>query len=510
MRAALCACTLIGVGVAGRALLEPLATAFRPSEVEAWFFRPHETSPCLFLALGVWLTWRRWPRLAATSGRSPTATGSWMAVSASATTWAYLFGATELILIGLAAGLWAFASAAGGYRGWQITLWPGLVLLMGVPVPEPLYDEWVWWLQRWTARGSAWLLSRVGQPVELAGVLLRTSDHAFLVVEQCSGARGVSILMAVAIVVREWFGPSSRRQWATLALAPPLALLLNCVRVAYIAAQPNPEVALRDHTPQGVAILVAGTGLTYGAAALLALMPGGRPPPRGPETELPDRRWPWLSAAGASVVIAIVTLLVPSLEEPPRVVSGAFRTGAPGWSSEQTELEPRYHGVLPAPHAFASHCVREGAGRESVDLLVVQAVADNPDTLRLFSRKIELPDRDWEVERRLDARIWGVDASSRLHVALQPSTGRRAVVAVLRTGDLGLARESLRAWLHLDQSRFARTEPRFIARLTTPIASASTSAVDRGRRTLDRFAAEWKEALASLGERSSGSIGDHD
>ena len=295
------------VGVLGvlayRALLQGvLATDYG---MESWFFRPSQLPPLLILAVAGWLVWRRRERLRpGRERRAPLLVGALAVLGAAVFGWALLTRTADLFLPSLSVNVLGFAAASRGGAGCRAALLPALVLLFGAPIPAPLQDEILWHLQGWTASGAGRLLDAAGREFVQGGVILRNAEYAFHVIDACSGLKGIEILTLISLVVRELFANSGRRQWLGVALAPALGFALNVVRIAYIAASPNPEALAGvegDHTPQGLAVLVAGTGFLYALGHAMARSSGtesgtaecgpGRPSARGAgdEEEAVDR-----------------------------------------------------------------------------------------------------------------------------------------------------------------------------------------------------------------------------
>ena len=158
--------------------------------------------------------------------------------------------------------LLAFGAAARGRAGARALLLPALVLLLGIQIPAPLRTEIVWGLQRATATGAAQLLAldrqrlrpRRRDPAQRRALVPR--DRRVQRIARGS-RRSCSPRSSSASCSR----CRGRAAWLLIAVAPLLGYALNAVRIAYIAASPNPEAYAGlqgDHTPQGVALLAVG------------------------------------------------------------------------------------------------------------------------------------------------------------------------------------------------------------------------------------------------------------
>lgn len=472
--------------------------------VESFFFAPDESFPPLAVAIASWLLWNRRVRLrSARGGGSPLAVAALLAVGTASFLWSQLVGVEWLVLPTLACAVWAYGCGTGGRAGGRAVFLPGLVLLMAVPLPVPLRNEIVWQLQQWTALGSAWLLQASGRSVARGGVLLEMVGYRFVVIEDCSGARGIWTLALVAVAVRELFRSSGPLQWLVVIFAVPLGYALNVVRVSWVVSSENPELVLVDHTPQGVAVLVAGTVLLYAFGGLLA---HARSPRRKPAAARESgRRAPqtlrvWGYALAWWSALALVSVVGPSFDAPPPPPRLVLPEQRAGWTSEPITPGPRFHGALPARQIVSRRYTRPHPnGRtEVVELFATYAVYDNLASLRLFSGKIEVPERDWTTDERRDVRIWELGMDAEMTIASRPLGSERALVYVLRFREDGLWRESLRSLLGWERTPFARRPPKAVVRLSTPLGVAGAADAERARKTLDRFVSDFGAELTAL------------
>jgi exosortase len=480
------------------------------SEFERWFFAAEQTSPLLAIGIGLWMLGRRTPTLRELPERmAPALAGALLAAGVTLFAWACLAGDPALLLPSLAANLLAHAGATRGRAGCRAVLLPALVLLLGVPIPAPLRDELVWRLQLWSSRGAAWLLQAAGADAAVGGVQIHRGDYAFTVIETCSGLRGIEILTLIALAIRELLGASGWRSWIVVAVAPWLGFALNVLRIVAVVASAErvgPEgSALEswDHTPQGIAVLVAGTASLYalGRGLAGAAQPGGRGggsrvDPTGPGRRVPRRAL----RAAALVVLATLAILsvgvepLPQLAEPPAIELPLEHAG---WTGEDLLLDRLFVGQFQPGQVLLRRYQRKARGRtpQIVDLLVGYEVSENPSS-RLFSPKLLVPDHDWSLVEARSARLWllGLDARSGL-----ASRDSELVLAYLwRVRDEGIWRETWRAAWALDVGPFRRERRRAVVRLTTPLAHAGPAARDRAKRILDRFVGDFRSQLAGL------------
>lgn len=476
--------------------------------LERWLFRPSPLPLPLVLALSGWLLWRRRYRLRAATGTgAPLGAALLTGLGAALYVWALLTRAADLLLPALAAHGLALAAALRGRAGVRAALLPALVLLVGVPIPAPLRNELVWHLQLWTAAGAAWLLQSLGEPILHGGVVLRTAEHSFHVIDGCSGFAGIQILLLVALIVRELFASSGRRQWLLVLLAPGLGLLLNVVRIAYVTASRNPEALAGlegSHTPQGVALLAAGTGVLYALGQALAWRAPGRvrDSRSAPEVDVP-RNAPWRLAAVLLAVLAATSFALPPFDVPPAPSPRLdFPDSGAGWTSEALISNPYFIGAgLTADEVLHRRYRREQQDANPMDVVELFVGAESRDvafTSRLLSSKLERPGPEWDVEKARRDRVWVLGRDADLVIASHPPDSERAVVYRWSLGDRGLWTESWRALLALDASPFRRRHRRRVVQLVAFAPHDGQLVIDRAKQRLDRFAMDFREELAAL------------
>jgi exosortase len=501
LRAAAGPLLLLGLGLfAYRPLL--LSSLHLPGLLERgnWFFDPDEKTPLLALGISAWLLWRRRGRLLSLPPRSaPGATVALLLVAGGLFVWAQLTRSPDLLLPSLGANLLAFAGATRGRAGCRAVLLPALVLLLGVPIPAPIRNELVWQLQQWTARGAAWAMAVGGFDATLSGLVIRSGERSFTVIEACSGLRGIEILTLVAVAIRELFADSGRRAWLLVVAAPWLGLALNVLRVTVVAATSGdpqePEDA--DHTPQGVAVLLVGTGILYAIGWWMARGRGAAPPAARPEPGAPVRG---LRAAGVGLAaLALVSVAVPPFPRPPLVLPTIeIRESRSGWSGDELPLDDEFFGPMPFAHSLYRRYQKQLPGRppQVVYLFVGIDLAGNPATGHLFTPKLAMPGRDWSLAEPRRTRLWLLDVEAEVALASRDSDFALVYSWHLRNG--GIWRETSRAALALESGPLRRERRRAVVRLASPMPGDGHAARNRAKAVLDRFVADFREDLAGL------------
>jgi exosortase len=480
------------------------------SGFERWFFTPERKGSLLPIAIAVWVLLRRRARLVALPDRgAPVLAGALLAAGVGLFAWAHFARESSLLLPSLAANLLAFGAAAKGPAGCRAVLLPALVLLLGVPLPAPLRVELVWWLQRSSTQGAAWLLELAGVDIALRGVQIHRGSYAFAVIETCSGLRGIEVLTIVALAIRELFASAGARSWIVVAIAPLLAFALNVLRIAVVVASTGDagsEAMLEetwDHTPQGMAVLVLGTALLYVLAHRLAARARVAEPvaaQHGDEHASSRRRARGAARIAAPVALTALAILsvalppLPGLPEPPAI---ELPLELAGWKGEELPLDRVFLGQFLPGQVLYRHYLLELRGQlpQSVDLLVGYEDPENAAS-RLLSPKLLVPDFDWSLVDSGPARLWVLGLDARSVVAARDAEFLFGYLWRLR--DEGVWRETWRAALALDVGPLRRDGPRVVLRLTTPIAHSGPAERDRATRVLDRFLNDFRAELEQL------------
>jgi exosortase len=468
-------------------------SAFAPSRYgfETALFRPAPMPALLTIAIAAWLAWRRRAR-AAPEGR---ALGiALFALAASASIWAALTRTTDLLFASAAAMLLAFGGRAIGL--------PAAVLLLGLALQRPLEAELVWQLQRWATAGAAALLHAIGREPVVGSAMLWLGEQQFWVIDGCSGLRGILILTLVALIVRELFAHAGAREWLVVLAAPLLGHALNVVRIAWVAAGEHPGELSDlsgfdgDHTPQGLAVIGAGTAILYACGWTLARSAHPAPDPGAHARAT----LPFPAAAIALAALAAIALLVAPFAPPPAASQFAFPDAAAGWTSEALAADPNFVGTLPSGHFVHRRYARTDAGGRvrTVELLAVAETPPPLSTTSLFASKLAWPGSGWQVKERRPTPLLPLDRDAELSQAVYADGPERALTYLWRARDAGLTRESLRALFALDTTPWRRDRPRVLVRLVAPTPQGGPVAYDIAKRTLDVFVSDFREPLSAL------------
>jgi len=165
-----------------------------------------------------------------------------------------------------------------GVERTRAILFPLLVLFLTLPIPLVFTESIHLFLRHVSTAGAAWLLPSLGIPVFASGTLLETPNGSLMVADACSGFSTLYATVTVAVLTA--YATRSRwRKVAVLALAVPLAIAVNVVRVVVLTV-------LVDH--YGLDVLHTSAHELSGMATFAVALPlifwlGYEPRQRGEE-----------------------------------------------------------------------------------------------------------------------------------------------------------------------------------------------------------------------------------
>lgn len=495
----------LGAGVLGAIAYRPLVwevVAPERNDLGGWLFEAEQHTAALLLGLAGWLLWRRRDRLAAASptGAADRAlAGVLGAAGAGVFAWAQLTRADPLLPPSLGLAIAGWAAAVAGRGGVGAVALPSGLLLLPLLLPDPVLDPLVFRLQQWTAGLSGGVLSLLGVAIEREGLLLSGGGRTFMVIESCSGLRGLQLLCGVALLVRELLALRGWRAALVLAVAPGLAVGLNGLRVAAIAAlairrSQETAAALEDHAWQGIVVLLVGTALLY---ALGLAISRGVPEPRPPAGGAPSSAAAGAAAIGLAV-LAGLSFAVPTFDLPPPAPLPEVPLERADWEGEPQYALGPFVGRMPASHTVLRRY--ESPGRagvpEHVELFAVRERRGDRRVARMFGPKIEMPNANWVTVRREAKQLWNLGVEGQ---AVEARRGDELTLSyVWRPRGRSWWREALRdAWV-IEASPWRREPPRAVVRLRTAILFDGPVARDRARQALDRFLLDFRAPLSEL------------
>jgi exosortase len=194
-----------------------------------WWNDPEAGHGLLLAPLSLWLAWRR----GLAPDRAPNPVGG-AVLLLGAVALRYLGGlAAELFtmrfsillaLAGVTVFIWGFTQL----RRWWL---PAALLALSIPIPALVTNALALPLQFKASSMGAALLEWRNVPVQLAGNVIQLPGRQLFVTEACSGLRSLTALLALGVLVGGLWLRSVPSRVILVALAIPVAIAVNAVRV---------------------------------------------------------------------------------------------------------------------------------------------------------------------------------------------------------------------------------------------------------------------------------------
>ena len=489
----------IGVGLALGAFAYRHLLAFRPTdsivvEVEGWFFEPSDTAPLIVIALSLWLLYRRSERLAALPwrGGSPVVSAGLFAGALAIFLWSLRTEASDLQALSLMLAGLGTACLLGGRAALAVVWVPICFLLFAIPIPSPLRHAIVWKLQNGTAEATGLLLYTFGVPAVVSGDRIQLAKTVFAVIETCSGLRSVITLSMLAVLMIDLFRRGGWHAALLLVFTPFLAFGTNALRSVGLVLNPASDIAT-IHSLQGIGMLLASVLVLYAFDGLLERLHV----PNGAQTRAAPRSGAMPARSRTACVFAFLALLgvLASIVSPWREASpgvplpaDAIPRKLEGWRSSDLQTDRLFLGMAALTGLVDRRYVQ---GATSVDVFV--GSGSPRQRLRSFySPKTAIPGSGWIVEEQTRRDIGGVPVDE---LVVRRGAERR-LVRHWYLGTTGLLEETLREFLALDLSPFARPTRGVAVRLSTGIDGGASR--EDAARALDAMTSQLREPLESL------------
>ena len=140
----------------------------------------------------------------------------------------FLSGATlAIVFLWLAGFLLCYGSAA-----WRRAAFSLLFLLLMVPLPPPVLERSIYWLQQGSTEIAYLLFKAVRVPVFRQGFLLTVPGVTIEVAQECSGIRSSVALFITCLLAAHLFLRTKWKMLIFVLLAFPLAIVKNGIRIA--------------------------------------------------------------------------------------------------------------------------------------------------------------------------------------------------------------------------------------------------------------------------------------
>ena len=120
----------------------------------------------------------------------------------------------------------------GGTRWVKALLFPLLLLLFMIPIPQIIYARLTLSLQMLASQLAEVMIGWMGIPVIRTGNLLELPSQTLNIVDACSGIRSLLSLTFLSLVYSYFADQRIWMRWALLAATIPIAICANAIRVA--------------------------------------------------------------------------------------------------------------------------------------------------------------------------------------------------------------------------------------------------------------------------------------
>lgn len=206
-----------------------------------------------------YIVWQRRERLL-TTPRNPSYWGLGLVVWAAlqelaATLGAELFTARLAFVMAVFGSIWFL----GGKNWVKVLLFPLLLLVFMIPIPQIIYAQLTLRLQGFASQLGEILISAMGIPVLRTGNLLELPSQTLDIADACSGIRSLLSLAFLSLVYAYFTDKRVWMRWVLLIATIPIAIGANGIRVAVtgLLSEINTEYARGAyHEAEGYIVFV--------------------------------------------------------------------------------------------------------------------------------------------------------------------------------------------------------------------------------------------------------------
>jgi exosortase len=141
-------------------------------------------------------------------------------------------GSSTLATLALLFLVWSGFSWFYGDRAFRAGLFPLLFLLLMLPLPAPLLERLILWLQWGSAEVTNWIFHATGTPVVRQGLVFTVPGVTIEITKDCSGIRSALALLITCLAAGYLL---LRMTWARAVLllaVVPVVFLKNGIRIA--------------------------------------------------------------------------------------------------------------------------------------------------------------------------------------------------------------------------------------------------------------------------------------
>jgi len=151
-----------------------------------------------------------------------------------------------------------------GGKAWvKALLFPLLLLLFMIPIPQIIYARLTLGLQMLASQLGETLISWMGIPVIRTGNVLELPSQSLDVVEACSGIRSLMSLTFLSLIYAYFTDKRISMRWVLLIATVPIAIVANGARVAItgLMSEINTDLAKGAyHEMEGYIVFIVALG----------------------------------------------------------------------------------------------------------------------------------------------------------------------------------------------------------------------------------------------------------
>lgn len=120
---------------------------------------------------------------------------------------------------------------AYGPKALRVAAFPLGFLLLMVPIPTVVLNNWIYFLQKGSTNLSVWLFQLVGVPVLRSGFILTLPTVTIEVAKECSSIRSSLALLITCLLASYLFLRTPSKRAILVLLAVPFSLIKNGIRI---------------------------------------------------------------------------------------------------------------------------------------------------------------------------------------------------------------------------------------------------------------------------------------
>ena len=154
-----------------------------------------------------------------------------------------------------------------GTAAFRKAIFPFSLLLMVLPIPTPLVDRVIQFLQAGSAVLTSWMFSLLGVPVLREGFVLTVPGVSIEIARECSGINSSIALLIIMLLVAHETLHSNWRRIALVVVVIPLSIIKNAIRIVtltMLATHVDPSFLTgRLHHEGGFVFYLISLALVY-------------------------------------------------------------------------------------------------------------------------------------------------------------------------------------------------------------------------------------------------------